>query len=203
MINGDIFIRTVCLTLSFAFFYSQSATEGSLVLAVNVILLQFVNWMSYGIDGFAFAAESLVGKHTGARQVKKLHQAVRLTFVWGMGLAALISIAYWCFGTPLLRIFTNQQHVIDAGIPYLIWIILFPLLATPCYLWDGIFIGLTASRDMRNSMLISLLLFLGAYYVLRGYGNHGLWLALLLFMVFRGIILGWMYRRAAASATSV
>lgn len=195
LINRDIFIRTVCLTFSFAFFYSQSASEGSQILAINVILLQFVNWMSYGIDGFAYAAESLVGKYAGAKQDRELQQTVRLTFVWGMVLALLFSLTFWQFGNELLGIFTNQEEIINGALPFMIWIILFPVLATPCYLWDGIFIGLTASKAMRDAMLVSLVFFVGSFYFFTSWGNHGLWAALLLFMVVRGLSLWWMYGR--------
>ncbi len=194
LINRDIFIRTVCLTLAFTLFYNQSSAGGDLVLAANVILLQFVNWMSYGVDGFAYAAESLVGKYHGAKDAPKTRKAVRLSFVWGMALAALFSIAYCFFGAAILRIFTNQDHVIAATLPFLFWMAIFPLLSTPCYLWDGIFIGLTASKAMRDSMLLAFGVFLIALFILQySYGNHGLWAALLLFMVARGAFQYWWY----------
>ncbi len=186
-INRDIFIRTFCLTFAFGFFYSQSSGSGEILLAVNVILLQFLNWMSYGVDGFAFASESLVGKYAGAKDAPKTEKAIRLSFYWGMGLAAVFSLSYWIFGIPLLRVFTNQSDLISASMPYLFWMAVFPLLSTPCYIWDGIFIGLTASKAMRNSMLLALVIFLAIYYPLQQLlGNHGLWLALLVFMIARG-----------------
>lgn len=201
IINRDIFIRTVCLTFAFGFFYSQSSQAGETILAINVILLQFVNWMSYAIDGFAFASESLVGKYWGAREEEQLRRSIRLTFGWGMGMAVLFSLVYTFGGNALLQVFTDQPDLIAASQPYLIWMILFPLLATPCYLWDGIFIGLTASVAMRNSMLLSLALFFAAYYLFAslGWGNHGLWLVLILFMVARGAIQAWMYTTRKAS----
>jgi len=189
VLNRDIFIRTLLLTLGFAFFYSQSALTGELMLAVNVILLQFVNWMSYGIDGFAYASESLVGKYKGAADDAKTHQAIRLSFAWGMGMAAMIGAVYGFFGENLLRVFTDQMDVLIAAQPYLIWMILFPILSTPCYIWDGVFIGLTASKSMRNAMLLSAIFYVAAYLIFyEPYGNHGLWLTLLIFMVARGII---------------
>ena len=188
-LNADIFLRTFLLTFAFGFFYSQSNSEGSLVLAVNVILLQFINWMSYGVDGFAFASESLVGKYSGAGEKAKTHKAIRLSFAWGMGLALLYSIAFGVFGEPLLRVFTNQEDVVAAAIPFLFWAALFPILGTPCYIWDGIFIGLTASRSMRNTMILAFAVYLAGYwFFLREYGNNGLWGALLLFVVARGIV---------------
>ena len=159
-INGDIFIRTFLLTLSFAWFYSLSATYGAQVLAVNVILLQLIGWMSHGIDGFAFATESLVGKYVGAQQKEQAWRAIRLSFAWGLGFAMLYSIAYGLFGPTLFRLFTNQADVLSAAQPYLIWVAIFPLLGTPCYIWDGVFIGLTASKSMRNAMLLAFV-FLG------------------------------------------
>lgn len=189
VVNRDIFIRTLLLTFAFSFFYSQSALTGELMLAVNVILLQFINWMSYGIDGFAFASESLVGKYDGADDKPNTYKAIRLSFAWGMGMAFLFSISYGLFSDYFLKIFTNQNDVIQAAKPYLFWMILFPVLSTPCYLWDGIFIGLTASKAMRNTMLLAFVFYALAYLIFyQQLGNQGLWLTLLIFMVARGAI---------------
>ncbi len=188
-INSDIFIRTLCLTFAFGFFYSQSAQFGELTLAANVILLQFLHWMSYGVDGFAYASESLVGKYAGRKGETDTLKAIRLSFAWGMGLAVIYALLYGLAGESLLYVFTDQENVVQATLPFLFWMILFPLLSTPCYIWDGIYIGLTASRAMRNSMLVAILFFIGANFLLDGpYGNHGLWAALLIFMVARGAI---------------
>ncbi|PHN07596.1 MATE family efflux transporter [Flavilitoribacter nigricans] len=195
-VNSDLFIRTFCLTFSFGFFYSRSALDGAMVLAVNVILLQFLNWMSYGVDGFAYAAESLVGKYAGKKDQAQTMAMIRRSFVWGMGLAAFYTLLYGLAGNPLLRIFTDQPDVITAAQPFLFWMALFPLLSTPCYIWDGIFIGLVASKAMRNSMILALAVFLLAYYPLQSqWGNHGLWAALLIFMIARGAIMQWVFDR--------
>jgi multidrug resistance protein, MATE family len=195
-INRDIFLRTLCLTLAFAFFYRQSAGMGDLVLAANVILLQYVNWMSYGVDGFAFAAESLVGKYHGANNRSSTQRAVRLSFVWGMVFAGLYALGYGLSGTGLLRIFTDQPEVIRAALPYLGWMVAFPLLSTPCYIWDGVYIGLTASAAMRNTMILAFGGYLLLYYCFgQAWGNHGLWFSLVGFMVLRGgIQWGWYAR---------
>lgn len=188
-INADIFIRTFLLTFAFGFFYSRSSAGGEVMLAVNVILLQYLNWMSYGVDGFAYATEALVGKYAGAREAGNTNRAIRTAFIWGMGLALFFSLAYGLFGEELLRIYTNQQDVIRAALPYLFWMALFPLLSTPCYIWDGVFIGLTASRAMRNTMLLAFAVYLLAYWLLgTRFDNHGLWAALLIFMVARGAV---------------
>ncbi|MEM8524398.1 MAG: MATE family efflux transporter [Bacteroidota bacterium] len=196
LINRDIFIRTACLTFAFSFFYSQSAEAGELLLAANVILMQFINWMSYGVDGFAYAAESLVGKYFGQKNEQKTKKAIRLSFVWGMALAALYALIYLGFGAPLLQLFTDRVDVINAALPFLFWIILFPILSTPCYIWDGIYIGLTASKAMRNSMLLALAVYLILHFVLKpNFQNHGLWAALLLFMIARAGFQHWLYWR--------
>lgn len=194
-INRDLFLRTLCLTFAFGFFYSRSSAEGALILAVNVILLQYLNWMSYGIDGFAYAAESLVGKYSGAKDDIALKNVVRLSFLWGVGMAVLFSITYFLAGDYSLAIFTNQADVLAAAKPYLGWMVLFPVISFACYLWDGIFIGLTASGPMRDAMVISLLVYLASHYVLSTvWGVHGMWAAFLLFMAVRGLLL-WRYYR--------
>ncbi len=193
LINRDIFIRTFCLTFAFGFFYSQSSSGGEMILAVNVILLQFLNWMSYGVDGFAYASESLVGKYHGAKDPSRLKQAIRLSFVWGMVLAVLFSASYLFFGEQFLHIFTDKADLIAASRPYLFWMVLFPVMSTPCYIWDGIYIGLTASRAMRQTMLMAVVIYMVVYFLLRDqFSNHGLWAALLIFMVARGLI-QWMW----------
>ncbi len=194
-LNADIFIRTLFLTLAFGFFYSRSSAAGEMALAVNVILLQFLNWMSYGVDGFAYASESLVGKYRGAGDDARTRRAIRLSFAWGMGLALLFSLSYWGFGPHLLRLFTNQPEVLEAARPFLLWMAILPLAGTPCYIWDGIYIGLTASRAMRNSMLLAFGVFVLAYWAAQPLGNHGLWLALLLFLAARGGIQQWLFLR--------
>lgn len=195
-INRDIFIRTFCLTFAFGFFYSQSSSAGDLVLAANVILLQFLNWMSYGVDGFAFASESLVGKYKGANDSINIKKAIRLSFIWGMLLAVGYSLVYWIFGNVLLQLFTDQEDVIEASLPFLFWMILFPIISTPCYIWDGIYIGLTASKTMRDTMVLALCVYILFYFLLKNnFGNDGLWAALLIFMGARGLIQWFFYRK--------
>jgi MATE family multidrug resistance protein len=195
-INRDIFIRTVCLTLSFAFFYNRANAldVGTATVAANVILLQLVNWLSYGIDGFAFAAESLVGKYAGAGQPERLKRVIKLLFAWGMGLAALYALVYWLGDHSLLALFAPESsaaETLSEALYYLPAIILFCLLATPCYLLDGIFVGLTAARAMRQTMLIAFAGYLLSYYLVgQHFGNWGLWGSLVFFMVLRGGLMG-------------
>ncbi|RMG86536.1 MAG: hypothetical protein D6714_04080 [Bacteroidetes bacterium] len=151
--------------------------------------------MSYAVDGFAFAAESLVGKYVGAKKESETHRAIRLSFFWGMVMAVLYALAYGLAGEQLLAIFTDESAVIKASLPFLFWMILFPLASTPCYIWDGVFIGMTASVAMRNCMIFALVVFLTSYAFLKGYGNHGLWLTMILFMVSRALCQWQLFRK--------
>ncbi len=200
-INRDIFIRTFCLTLSFAFFYNRANAldVGTAVVAANVILLQLVNWLSYGVDGFAFAAESLVGRYHGAGERAKMPRLLRLLFAWGMGLATLYALIYGLGNEHLLRLFAPEDAApatLAAAITYLPVVIAFCLLATPCYLLDGIYVGLTAARAMRQTMLVAFAGYLLSYYLVgRHYANWGLWGSLLAFMVLRALLQGWWLAR--------
>lgn len=193
-INKDIFIRTFCLSLAFAFFYRASNQLDATILAVNIVLMQFLSWMSFGVDGFAYAAESLVGKYYGAGQPLQLQKAIRLSLIWGMFFALLYSLSYCLFGNAILGIFTDQTAVLIAAQDFLFWMWIFPILGTPCYIWDGIFVGLTASKAMRNSMILAIAAYFLSYYCLvDNWGNHGLWLALLLFLLARGLFQSVLY----------
>lgn len=195
-VNRDIFLRTVCLTLGFGVFYSQSALLGSELLAANVVLLLFVNWMSYAIDGFAYSTESLVGKYRGQQNDKSTKEAIKKSFFWAAGVALLITSIYAIAGDYLTTIFTDQPNVIAQVGEFRIWIILFPILAFVCYIWDGVYIGLTATQSMRNAILLAFLLYLPSLYIGSAYfGNHGVWAGLLLFMIYRGLIQTWFFYR--------
>jgi len=190
-VNRDIFIRTLCLIFTFSFFTAKSAEFGDVILAANSILLQLWMIVSYGIDGFAFAAESLIGRYTGARDPGKVRRAVKYCFAWGIGIGLAASLVYRLFDTQILYLFTDQQNVIDTAMLFFGWTVAGPAVSSFCYIWDGIFIGATATPPMRDSMLIATIaVFLPAYYLGIGHwGNHALWLAMVLFMVARGVTL--------------
>ena len=188
-INKDIFIRTLCLSVVFFFVYSQASDAGEKTLAATVILLQFLNWMSYGIDGFAFAAESLCGKYFGGSNPSMLNRTIRFSMYWGASLGLAYSLFYGLGRDMLIRLFTSEKSVIQATLDQYNWIVWLPLIAFASYIWDGIFIGLTAVKAMRNSMFISFVVFFVLYYVLRnGTGPDALWIALLGFLLSRGVI---------------
>jgi MATE family multidrug resistance protein len=196
-INIDIFIRTICLVFTFAFFTSASAGIDSLTLAVNQILLQYISLMSYAVDGFAFAAESLVGRFIGAKDSALLRKFVRHLFYWGIGFGGAFALVYGATGKALLSVFTDRNEIIQAALPFIWWIVIISVAGSVAYMWDGVYIGATATVPMRNMMVISTAgVFLPIYYLtLSAFGNHGLWLALLLFMVARGITLGLLAKK--------
>ena len=188
-ISSDIFIRTCCLVFSHAVFMAKSAALSDTFLAVNTILLQFINFLSYAIDGLAFAAESLIGKYKGARDMPNLKRTTRQVFLWSFLFGSVIMLIFALFGELLLRLFTDQLPLVAQAKPYLIWIIIAPVVNVAAYIWDGIFLGATASKALRNSVVVSTLLFLSAIYLLMPFGNHGLWGALTLLLIARGVSL--------------
>jgi multidrug resistance protein, MATE family len=189
-VNRDIFLRTVALIFAFSFFTAQSSGLDPLVLAANQILLQYLHLMAFGVDGFAFAAESLVGRFVGANDEASLRRVVRLLFRWGMGLGAAFSLLYLLGGEAMLRLFTDQEEVLTVARSYVGWMILLPISGAYAYLWDGIYFGATATQPMRNAMLlVTTLVFLPLALAAPYWGNHALWAALTLFMLARGISL--------------
>ena len=188
-ISGDIFIRTLCLVFSHAYFTAKSAALSDTFLAINTILLQYINLMSYAIDGFAFAAESMIGKYKGAQDLSNLKRTTRQVFLWAFVFGGAIMLIFVVLGEWMLHLFTNQMYLIEGAKPYLIWITVAPVVNVTAYIWDGIFLGATASKALRNSVIVSTALYLSSIYLLMPLGNHGLWGALTLLLVARGISL--------------
>lgn len=190
-VNRDIFIRTLCLIFTFSFFTAKSAEFGNVILAANSILLQLWMMVSYGIDGFAYAAESLIGRYTGSQQQNRVKLTVKYCFIWGVGIGVLASAVYAIFDLQILQLFTDQQNVINAAMVVFLWTIAGPTVSSFSYIWDGIFIGATETGPMRDSMIIATVgVFLPAYAIGVHYlGNHALWLAMTLFMIARGATL--------------
>ena len=193
-VNKNIFIRTLCLIIALSFFTIRSAAAGDTILAVNSLLLQFFMFFSFLIDGYAHAAEALTGRFVGANNRAALRQSVRLLFAWGGGIAAVFTLVYLFGGEAILQLLTSNPEIIAAARPYLLWTAVIPLISFAAFIWDGIYIGATASVQMRNAMLMStLLVYFPAYYLLQThFGNHALWLAFVLFLLARGITLGLM-----------
>ena len=196
-VNGDIFLRTLCLSGVFTFITAASSHISDQILAVDALLLQFFTLFSYIMDGFAYAGESLVGRHIGAKQKRHLKLAVRLLIMWGMALTVVFTGLYAAFGNQFLRIFTDQQDVIAAAHDYMTWVLVIPVCGFAAFLFDGIFIGATATRTMRNAMFIATAAFFAVYYGLKAYTgavddehtwNNVLWIAFMIYLLLRGLL---------------
>ena len=204
LINQNIFIRTLCLIFTFAFFTVQSAKLGELILAANTLLLNFQTFMAYALDGFAHAAEALVGKAIGGRNKQLFKQTVFTASVWSAAVAVLFSLSFLLFGANIIDLLTNLEPVRRSAYVYLPWVIVAPVISVWCYLLDGIFIGATLSREMRNTMLFATLCcFLPAWYLSQSLQNHGLWLALSIFLLARGIAMGLVFYKSDIKSLNV
>jgi MATE family, multidrug efflux pump len=193
-LNHDIFIRTICLIFVFAFFTRESATHGDTVLAANSILLKFYLLMALALDGFNHAAEALVGKAVGENDKKIFNHAVGLTLKWSFAFGLFFTLLYWLAGEGMIYLLTDIETVRESALVYLPWMIALPLISVWCFLLDGIFIGATRGKEMRNSMLVcTFVFFLPIWYVFQFWGNHGLWFAFTLFIAIRGVTLGLYY----------
>lgn len=190
-VNTDIIIRTLSLVFVFSFFTAKSASENDVLLAVNTILLQFLMFFSYFIDGFAYAGEALTGKFKGAGNKTYLKKTIKVLFVWGAALSIPFSLLYLAIGNTLVELLTANPKVILLARDFTLWVAFIPLITFPAFIWDGIYIGTTASKAMRNSMLVATLTgFLPCYYLIHPIaGNHALWAAMLVFMLLRGVLL--------------
>jgi MATE family multidrug resistance protein len=190
-LNRDILLRTVSLVAAYAWFTRAGARAGDATLAANAVLLNLHSLASYGLDGFANATEALVGEAVGARRLRDYRAIVRASTVLAFAVAALISLLYIVFGAQLVALFTNQEPVRLLAIRFLPWAITLPVISVWGFQLDGIFIGATRARELRDSMVISLAGYLALAIALeRLMGNHGLWLAFCCFMVLRGLTLG-------------
>jgi MATE family multidrug resistance protein len=182
--------------LSFAFVTAMGARFGSVVLAANALLLNFLYFAAYALDGFANAAESLVGRAVGARDAPSLRNAIRLSARWTLGVAATLSTLFALAGWLAIDLLTSQPDLREAARDYLPWLVITPLVGCWAYLYDGVFVGAMLSRQMRDTMLFAALaVYLPAWYLLRPFGNHGLWLAFTLFLGARGVAQWWVLRR--------
>jgi len=181
-------IRTLCLVFAFTWFAARGARASDVVIAANSVLLLFFDVAAYLIDGFAYASEALVGQSIGAKNRDRFNQAIRLTTLWALVVGALCSAIIWFAGPWLIDLMTVNAEVRETARHYLFWTSLTPLLGTICFQFDGIFTGAMATREMRNMMVLSLVIYLASWWFLeRNFGNHGLWAALCVFFIARGI----------------
>ncbi|MCR9156834.1 MAG: MATE family efflux transporter [Rhodobacteraceae bacterium] len=193
-VNSDILIRSLLLQVIFLSFLFLAADFGDVTLAANQVLLQFLSITSYALDGFAFAVEALVGQAVGARAVPVLRRAVRVASLWGFGVAVLMTLGFGLFGNDIVAVMATSIDVQEAAAAYLPWMVCAPVLALASFMLDGVFIGATRTGDMRNMMALSTLIYAGsAYALVPVFGNHGLWIALLISFVARGATLAARY----------
>jgi len=195
-VNRDIFIRTIVFLFVLAFFTSRSAKSGNNILAVNTLLFQLFYFFSYFADGFAYAAEALTGKAKGAGNRNELKAVIKGVFNWGWGIALAFTLIY-AFGlNSIMALLSDNRYILQLAREYYFWTIIIPLISISAFSWDGIFIGATASRAMRNvSIVVSLFVFLPVYYAGSSFmGNHALWLAFDMFLVARSLGM-WYYAR--------
>lgn len=202
-VNANLFIRTMALMFAIAFVTAQGARMGEVILAANAIMMNLQNLTAFGLDGIAHAAEALVGRAVGRKDREALATAVRLCLKWSLWFAAGFSLLYAVGGPYLINLLTDLPAVRQAAMSYLPWMIASPLISVWSFLYDGVYVGATRARAMRNIMLVStFVVFLPAWYLLQGFGNHGLWLAFMLFLASRGIGMHLGYQRNVLSAAA-
>lgn len=195
-VNLPLLLRTLALMLCFAFLTAMGARFGSAVLAANALLLNFLYLASYALDGFANAAESLVGRAVGARDGAMFRRALALSGQWTLGVSLVLSALFWLGGPLLVDLMTTQAPLRALAREYLPWLAAVPLVGGWAFLFDGVFVGATLTRQMRDTMLFAALaVYLPAWWLLQPLGNHGLWLAFLLFFAARGAAQAWLLWR--------
>ena len=196
VINRDIFIRNLCLMSTLAFFAAQGARFGDVVLAANAVLFNMQTLMAYGLDGFAHAAEALVGKAIGAKQRDEFFSAIRISTVWAFLVSLLFSLVYYLMGDLIISLMTDIDTVRSTANVYLPWVVLLPIISVWSFLLDGIYIGATSAKEMRNTMIFStFFIFLPVWYLLLPLQNHGLWLAFVLFILARAVSMSVLFPR--------
>lgn len=187
-VNSDIFIRTLFMVSVNMFFTSAGSWQGEMILAVNSLLLQFLLLFSYFMDGFAYAGEALCGKYLGAHHPALFTRAVQYLFLWGLAILLCFMLIYGLFAEPFLSLLTNQTSVIVASRPYHQWLMAVLVAGTAAYLWDGIYIGTTSTRQMLGSAVTATVIYFVVYYLFRSsLGNHALWLAYTVFLLSRSL----------------
>ncbi|MET0877324.1 MAG: MATE family efflux transporter [Tardiphaga sp.] len=187
-VNRDIMIRTAALIAAFLFFTAQGARAGDLTLAANAVLNNFVMIGSFFLDGLATAAEQLCGQGTGARDRRQFSRAVRLVLLWSTAFGVGVTLLFAVFGNALIDVITTSPEVRLAARDYMWLAALAPACGVLAYAYDGIYIGASWARDMRNLMLLALAIYMASWFALSGFGNTGLWLAFLIFMLSRGVL---------------
>lgn len=198
LVNRDIMIRSVLLQAGFTSFVFLGAGMGDVTLAANQVLMQFIGLISYALDGFAFAAETLVGQAVGARALAQARQAARMSMGWGVAGAAALAAVFAVAGPWIIDLMTTAPDVRLAARAFLFWVAAAPLIGVFAWIYDGIFIGATLTAQMRRTMMVSAAIYAVALAVLvPAFGNHGLWAALMVFFAARGVTMWRVYPELA------
>lgn len=188
-VSGDIFVRCIFMLAVNLFFIRAGAISGDVVLAVNTLMQQLFHLFSYFMDGIAFAGEAVVGKYYGAGDKRQMHRCVRWLFVWSTSLTMVFVLAYSLFPHGIFTLFTNQREVVEAAMDYHWWCSLVPLVSMAAFVWDGVFIGVTATRGMLTAVATACALFFLLYFTLpSSLGNHALWISFVVFLATRSIV---------------
>lgn len=188
-VNRDIFLRTLFIVSVNFYFLSAGASQGAIILAVNTLLMQLFTLFSYVMDGFAYAGEAICGRLHGSGNTKEFHRTIKRLFGWGLALATAYTIVYAVGGTPFLTLLTDNREVTEAATPYQLWAVLIPLCGVAAFIWDGVYIGITATRGMLVSSVASAIIFFAIYMAMRAQlTNHALWIAFLVYLFSRGAI---------------
>jgi len=194
LVNRDILLRSLMLQVIFVSFLMIGSDFDDTTLAANQVLLQFLHITAYGMDGFAFAAESLVGQAVGRRDKSALRQSIFLASLWAVALGVGLAITFWVMGPWIISVMSTDDGVQHTARSYLVYMVLSPIFGVLPWMLDGVFIGASRARDMRNMMAISLVVYLGAVVVLVPmFGNQGLWLSMLISFAARGLTLATRY----------
>ena len=195
-VNIDIFLRTLFLVAVNLFFTAAGARQGAVILSVNTLLFQLFTLYSYVMDGFAYAGEAIGGKYYGARDKSAFHDTVSRLFRWSFVLTLCYTLLYLVAGESFLRLLTNDMSVVEATQHYFPWALAIPLAGLGAFYWDGIYIGITYTRGMLAATFWAAMVFFAVYLTLFPlYANHALWLALLLYLVTRGVVQTLLFRR--------
>lgn len=200
--NRDIFLRTLCLVSVNLFFTAAGSRQGAMMLSVNTLLMTFFTLFSYIMDGFAYAGEALAGRYFGARDTASLNRLAQRLMHWGMALSVAFALIYLLAGETILGLLTDKQPVVVAAADYRLWAVAVPLTGFAAFVFDGIFIGITATRAMFMSCFVGAIAFFLIYYSLFGeWHNHALWLALNIYLALRGVVLAVVFMRGNKQKT--
>ena len=203
VLNVNLFFRSLCFMLIYCGFTSIAAKYGDTELAVSSIIMKLLMLYSYFLDGFAYAGEALTGKYIGANDRAALGKAVKYLFGWTALLVVISTAAYWVGGEWMISLMTTQQSVIDASSPYIIWLILMPLFSCAAFMWDGIYIGATASVAIRNCMIWACVAFYITYFALKAsMGMQALYCAYFAHIIVRAAYMTLFARREVFSKVS-